>query len=208
MSRLSGRKARRTSPWLFAVAFSLCASAALGCFAVGASAKPDYVHGGIAANACEVCHTDNHTNWPVTSEKCLTCHARYAVPDQPSTCWTCHTPGLDMAWARADTACAQACHLADGEVVQHAAHAGSAPACTQCHPLSPSVSDPGGSPHHTAPVAPVPSVAAFAPASGTGGGFTWSWRPARGGVYRIGASVRATQEHTAARSGWTGFLVR
>lgn len=132
-------------------------------------ATPDYVHGGISASACEVCHTDNHTNWPVASEKCLSCHTGYDAPDLPATCWTCHTPGQDMAAARTDAACTATCHLPDGETSVHSAHAGGSTACTTCHPPSPSIGDAGGSPHHDLPLPPAPTVARFTPSAGAPG---------------------------------------
>lgn len=166
----------------------LAALAALGAAAPRVSAYGTYLHGGITD--CGVCHTDNHANWPPASEKCLTCHTGYALADISSTCWTCHTPGQDMAAARVDGACTATCHLAAGGSVQHAAHDGRPAACTQCHPPSPSLSDPGGSPHHTVPPPPVPSVASFLPVSGAAGtqvtvvgtGFTRATAVTFGGV--------------------------
>jgi hypothetical protein len=155
------------------------ALAVAGVVAPEVYATPEYVHGGIPPAACEVCHTDNHTNWPVASEKCLTCHG-YDAPDLPVTCWTCHTPGQDMSAFRTDAACTAGCHLTDGSTSRHAAHAGGGTACTTCHPVSPSVSDAGREPHHVAALPPAPSVSGFSPSGGapgttvtvTGDGFT------------------------------------
>lgn len=131
-------------------------------------AFPDYVHGGISPVACEVCHTDDHTNWPVASEKCLTCHTGYDAPDLPVTCWTCHTPGQDMAAARTDAACTATCHLPGGSTSLHSAH-DSGGLCTSCHPVSPSSSDAGGDPHHVLAVPAAPAVTGFTPAGGAPG---------------------------------------
>jgi hypothetical protein len=161
------RRGARLGPTLIVLALALGALALPGATAPRALAYPSNLHGGIAR--CEVCHTDNHTNWPVEGEKCLTCHTDFVVPDLPTTCWTCHTPGQDMSAQRNDTGCTAACHLTGGAVVQHAAHAGGGATCTQCHPLTPSPSDPGVSPHHTAPSPPAPVVAGFSPASGDAG---------------------------------------
>ena len=68
------RRDARLGPTLIVLALALGALALLGATAPRALAYPSYVHGGISPVACEVCHTDDHTNWPVTSEKCLTCH--------------------------------------------------------------------------------------------------------------------------------------
>ena len=73
-------------------------------------AYSSYVHGDVTAVGCSACHTDNHTNWPVGSEMCLSCHTGYRVPESPAACWTCHTPGQDMDWARSDAAYARPVH--------------------------------------------------------------------------------------------------
>lgn len=134
-----------------------------------ALATPDHVHGGIHPAACEVCHTDNHTNWPVASEKCLSCHSGYDAPDLPATCWTCHLPGQDMASARDDAACTAACHLPDGSTSLHAAHAGGGAACTECHPAGSANGVARGDPHHTLPTPVAPAVAGFSPPRGAPG---------------------------------------
>jgi hypothetical protein len=132
-------------------------------------ARIEYVHGGISPVMCEVCHTDNHTNWQVTSEKCLTCHTGYAAPDLPVTCWTCHTPGQDMAAARTDAACTADCHLPDGQTVRHTGHADRSGTCTTCHPVSPSISEAGLDPHHYVSLPPAPTVTGFTPGTGASG---------------------------------------
>ena len=147
----------------------LAALAAAAFTAPAAPAYPTYVHGDTAATGCSACHMDNHTNWPVAAEVCIGCHTGYRVPDPPTTCWTCHTPGQDMGWARADAACTADCHLADGSISRHEAHAGGSPTCTSCHPVSPSATDAGGSPHHDPPAPAPPVVGGFAPAEGPAG---------------------------------------
>ncbi len=141
-----------------------------GVAAPPAGAYDSYVHGDIVgdADACGWCHQDDHTNWPPTNSKCLTCHGDYDVADASLTCWTCHTPGQDMSGARSDGACIATCHLADGTTVTHAAHSDRPATCTSCHPVSPSATHAGGSPHHTF-VPPAVSVAGFSPASGAPG---------------------------------------
>jgi len=149
---------------LFAcVAFAASLATAPACLAYG-----DYVHGDVPVDACHLCHIDSHTNWPVASEVCLSCHTGYEVPDAPVTCWTCHTPGQDMSVARADAACTADCHLTDGTTSRHSAHDGGGPACTTCHPVSPSAVDAGDDPHHVLHL-PACSVSGFTPASGAPG---------------------------------------
>jgi hypothetical protein len=135
-----------------------------------AGAYDSYVHGDIVGDAdpCGWCHQDDHTDWPPTNSKCLTCHGDYDVADASLTCWTCHTPGQDMSAARSDGACTAACHLADGTTVTHGAHADRPATCTSCHPVSSSATQAGGSPHHTF-VPPAASVTGFSPASGAPG---------------------------------------
>ena len=163
---------RRCSPAVIAGAALLCIMAAFAATAVvppSALAYSDYVHGDVTAIGCSACHTDNHTNWPVASEACLGCHTGYRAPASPTTCWTCHTPGQDMSWARTDAACTAECHLPGGTTSRHAAHEGGGPACTTCHPVSPSVTDPGESPHHEPPAPAKPAVSGFAPSGGPPG---------------------------------------
>ncbi|MFA4964506.1 MAG: IPT/TIG domain-containing protein, partial [Thermoleophilia bacterium] len=140
--------------------------AVLGVAAPRAAAYGEYEHGGITA--CDVCHLNGHTEPPPpVSEVCNTCHPGYRRPLVSLTCWSCHAPGQDMSAARDDAACTTSCHLPDGTVsTPHVVHTGGSAACSTCHPLSVSLTDPGGSPHHAAPPAPVPTVAGFLPASG------------------------------------------
>jgi hypothetical protein len=129
-----------------------------------APARASYLHGGI--EDCETCHMNAHTWWTPTNEHCLTCHTGFQVRRKALLCWTCHTPGQDMSPARSDAACTSACHLPDGTTVTHTAHPDKPGACTSCHPLSASPSDPAGSPHHTIPA---PVLGGFSPASGPAG---------------------------------------
>ena len=145
---------------------------ALGVVATPAHALESYMHGGMSGETCSWCHQDDHTDWPPTNSKCLTCHGDYDVADASLTCWTCHEPGQDMSAARSDAACTTACHMthADGSVVTvtHAPHPDKPATCTTCHPVSPTVTQAGGSPHHTF-VPPAVSVSGFSPASGAPG---------------------------------------
>ena len=129
-----------------------------------APARASYLHGGI--EDCETCHMNAHTWWVPTNEHCLTCHTGFQVRRKQLLCWTCHTPGQDMSQARSDAACTSACHLPDGTTVTHTAHPDKPGACTSCHPVSASPSDPAGSPHHTIPA---PILGGFSPASGAAG---------------------------------------
>jgi hypothetical protein len=142
---------------------ALAVVAMLGITARPAAAYATYVHGGITT--CAACHQDGHTNWKPVSEVCNTCHPGFAVPSASTTCWTCHTPGQDMSAVRNDAACTSACHMADGTASTHAPHPDRPATCTLCHPLSASITDPAGSPHHTAPLPSAPTVTGFLPAS-------------------------------------------
>ena len=163
---------------LQALLAAFAVAAVLAVTAQPAAAYGTYLHGGITV--CAVCHLDGHTNWQPVSEVCNTCHPGYRVPSASTTCWTCHTPGQDMSGFRNDSVCTSACHLADGTTSTHVAHADRSTACSTCHPLTVSLTDAGGSPHHTRPLPPAPVVTSFLPASAaigdtvtlTGTGFT------------------------------------
>jgi len=62
----------------FVVALALAILAASGVTAQQAAALETYMHGGI--DTCGVCHQDEHSNWPPTNEKCLTCHTTTTWP--------------------------------------------------------------------------------------------------------------------------------
>ena len=70
---------------------------------------------------------------------------------------------------RNDASCTTACHLPGGDVVTHAAHADLPAACTTCHPLTASITDAAGSPHHLGPPPAAPAITSFWPASGSAG---------------------------------------
>lgn len=131
-----------------------------------AHAYESYLHGGLTLPDCETCHVNAHTWWTPTNEHCLGCHAGYKVPQPDLLCWTCHTPGQDMSAARNDAACTSACHLPDGSTVTHTAHLDRSAACTSCHPVAASPSDPAGSSHHTIPA---PALLGFTPGAGVPG---------------------------------------
>ena len=151
---------RRSIVGLF---LGLTVVAACGIAAQQAVAYRTYVHGGI--DSCAVCHLDGHTRWTPVNEVCNTCHPGFAVPSASTMCWTCHAPGQDMSGARTDASCTAACHLVDGTTVAHVAHADRPSTCTACHPLTASLTDPAGSPHHARPLPPAPTVAEFLPVS-------------------------------------------
>jgi hypothetical protein len=168
---------RRTRVGLF-LALAVVAS---GIFVQQAVAYRTSMHGGITT--CATCHLDGHTRWTPVNEVCNTCHPGYAVPSASTMCWTCHAPGQDMSTTRNDASCTSACHLVDGTTSTHVAHADRPATCTTCHPLTASLTDPAGSPHHTRPVPPVPTIAGFLPSSSaigdlvtlTGTGFTGAY---------------------------------
>lgn len=203
--RSSPRRTDPTSVLRTVLLFAFAALAVTCVPAPAALATPDYVHGGIHPAACEVCHTDNHTNWPVASEKCLSCHTGYDAPGLPATCWTCHLPGQDMTSARGDAACTAACHLPNGSISLHTAHAGGGAGCTTCHPVSPTVSVAGGDPHHDLPAPAAPTVAGFSPSGGapgtavtvTGTGLARTIAVTFGDVPASSFRVRSDEELTA-----------
>jgi hypothetical protein len=135
-----------------------------------------YQHGGI--DDCETCHTNAHTLWVPTDEHCITCHTGYQTVRTRNVCWTCHTPGQDMGWARTDASCLSTCHLRGGVEFAHTTHAGGNAACTSCHPLTASETDPAGSPHHAVPAPRLDAMAPTAAAPGasvtlTGARLSW-----------------------------------
>ena len=131
-----------------------------------AHARASYIHGGLTLADCETCHVNAHTWWTPTNEHCLGCHAGYKVPQPDLTCWTCHAPGQDMSGARDDAACTSACHLPDGSTVTHTAHPDRSSACTSCHPVTASPSDPAGSAHHSIAA---PTLTGLTPGAGVPG---------------------------------------
>jgi hypothetical protein len=158
------------------VAFVLLALAALVLAPSSARAYKEYQHGGI--DDCETCHTNAHTLWVPTDEHCITCHTGYQTVRTRDVCWTCHTPGQDMSWARTDSSCLSTCHLQGDVEFAHTMHAGGSAACTSCHPLTASGTDPAGSPHHAVPTPRLDAVVPAAAAPGasvtlTGARLSW-----------------------------------
>ena len=150
----------------------------------GARAYSTYQHGGI--DDCETCHTNAHTRWTPTDEHCITCHTGYQTVRTRNLCWTCHTPGQDMDWARTDASCLSTCHLRGGVEFAHTTHTGASAACTSCHPLTSSGTDPASSPHHAVPAPRLDAVAPAAAAPGarvTIAGARLSWAK----IVRFGA---------------------
>jgi hypothetical protein len=141
---------------LLGLSLAFAVAAVFGSASQQAAAYGTYVHGGITA--CAVCHLDGHT-----------CHPGYRVPSATTMCWTCHTSGQDMSGLRSDAACTSGCHLVDGATSTHIAHADRPATCATCHPLTVSLTDAGGSPHHARPLPPAPVVAGFAPLSAAAG---------------------------------------
>lgn len=137
---------------LVGLVLALAVIAVIGIAAQQALAYTTHVHGGI--DTCEACHLNGHTLDTPVNEVCNTCHPGYALPSASTMCWTCHTPGQHMSGARNDASCTSACHLADGTTSTHVAHADRPTTCSTCHPLTASVTDAAGSPHHTLPPPP------------------------------------------------------
>jgi hypothetical protein len=98
-----------------------------------------------------------HDNGTPTDATCTSCHTGYkSVPGQ--TCWSCHYPGQDTSTlSTPSSACSQECHLYSAAdkgytiAFTHGTkpHVGSTSNCLDCHETSPTVTDPGGSPHHS-----------------------------------------------------------
>jgi hypothetical protein len=136
-----------------AVAVTLLAAVALALAftATPASAFSNWQHDG--AMGCESCHSQGTP----TDATCTGCHTGFqAVPGD--TCWTCHAPGQDTSTLSSpSSACTQECHLWNSTQKQYNIpyqhgdnpHLGSTPECLDCHSTSPSVDDPGLSPHHS-----------------------------------------------------------
>ncbi len=150
-----------------------------------APAYQAYQHGGI--DDCETCHDMAHTDRTPTSDVCFTCHFGYQIVRAGETCWTCHTPGRDMSWARTDASCLTTCHLRGGLESAHVAHVGGSAACTSCHALTTTAAISGGSAHHTIPAPRLDLVTPSTAAPGatvtlTGAAFTWAVVVRFGGV--------------------------
>jgi len=165
-SQTAHSRRRRSLVGLF---LALAVFAGIGIAAPQALAYATYVHGSIDTYGCEECHLNGHTLDPPVNEVCNTCHPGYALPSVSTMCWTCHAPGQDMSGARTDASCTAVCHLVDGTTSTHVAHTDRSSMCSTCHPLTASVTDAAGSPHHTLPRPPAPVLAAFLPTSGVVG---------------------------------------
>ena len=199
---MNGHVAHRISRAAAGLLVVLAVAAGLGIGAPRAPAYGAYMHGGIVT--CATCHLDGHTRWKPVNEVCNTCHPGYAVPGASAMCWTCHTPGQDMSGFRSDAVCTAPCHLADGTTVTHVAHADRSATCTACHPLTASVTDAAGSPHHVSPPPPPPTIDGFLPAAAavgdlvtvTGTGFAGAGAVGFNGtpatVFTVVSSVRIT----------------
>jgi hypothetical protein len=150
-----------------------------------AQAYESYQHGGI--DDCETCHMNAHTWWVPTNEHCLTCHTGYQIVRSSRLCWDCHIPGQDLGWARTDAGCTSTCHLRGGATFAHTAHTDRSTACTTCHAVSKSASEPAGSAHHVIPAPRLDAVAPTAAPPGSavtlsGQRFTWAAIVRFGGV--------------------------
>jgi hypothetical protein len=172
-------------PFLFAAACASLVLVALVLLPGPASAHNAYQHGGI--DDCETCHENAHTDRTPPSDACYSCHFGYQLVRTREVCWTCHTPGQDMSWARTDASCLTTCHLRGGVESAHTTHAGATSGCTSCHSLTESPAQSAGSAHHTVPA---PRLDFVAPAAGvpgagvtlTGAKFTWAVLVRFGGV--------------------------
>ena len=155
MHRETTHTARRSRS-LVVLFLALAIVAVFGIAAQQALAKADgsYNHGGAV---CANCHG---TPFAPTNAKCITCHKGYAAVFPSKNCWTCHTPGQDMAPVKsgAPADCTVACHLASGATSTHVAHTDRPTICTVCHPLTTSATIANGSPHHTAKALPATTI--------------------------------------------------
>lgn len=124
---------------------------ALAFTASPASAFSAWQHDG--AIGCDACHGQGTP----TDATCQNCHTGFkSFPGE--TCWSCHAPGQDTSTlSTPSSACSQQCHLWNEAQKAYITpfshgtnpHLGSTPECLDCHSTSPSVTDPGSSPHHS-----------------------------------------------------------
>ena len=119
------------------------ALAGLAVVAGPAGAYSSYKHDG--ATTCGSCHPGGDTNVVPTDANCTACHTGGFVArstSQARTCWSCHDPGESMSVVQTGAGCAAGCHSATP-------HLGSnLQACTLCHGVTQSATDPGTSAHH------------------------------------------------------------
>jgi hypothetical protein len=119
------------------------ALAGLAIVAGPAGAYSSYKHSD--ANSCGSCHPGGDTNVVPTDANCTACHTGGFVArstSQARTCWSCHEPGQDMSGVQTGAGCAAGCHSATP-------HLGSnVQACTTCHGVTQSATNPGTSAHH------------------------------------------------------------
>jgi hypothetical protein len=152
MTRRAAKKAsRRYSKSLALLMSAMLLVAVLAVAAPAAFAYGTYSHGGIDPNTgCTQCHSVS-TAVPPTTADCTKCHTGYALySGDKQTCSSCHHPGqaIDVS---DPTACTAGCHLANGTTATHVAHFGSTTAaCTTCHNVPLSATNPNGSHHHDA----------------------------------------------------------
>ena len=124
--------------------------AALAFAAPPASAFGSWAHDGATGCSC-------HDQGTPTDATCVACHTGYkSYPGL--NCWSCHAPGQDTSsLSSPSSACSQQCHLWNSAQKQYVTptthgtnpHVGSTADCLACHSTSPSITNPGTSPHHS-----------------------------------------------------------
>ena len=154
--------------WRFGLPLALLLTlVALVVYAAPAAAWEPWEHGGADEDTCDSsgCHQERASS----NTSCLasSCHAGFQTSGSQK-CWRCHRPGQSTSSWRSASGCTAVCHLEDGDrndyassfshgTSPHLGASGYGKTCTDCHGLSASTADQGGSPHHDAAGGHAPS---------------------------------------------------
>ncbi len=146
----------------------LVASLAVACAALSFSASSAHAFSTWAHDGATQC-SDCHSGSTPTDTNCQSCHTGYQVA-AGQNCWQCHEPGADQSAGQTAAGCSATCHLWDPLLKlyitpfthgtsPHLGASGYGKTCTDCHPVSQSIANPGGDPHHSGVTLKAPTCA-------------------------------------------------